>query len=61
MSLVRSLDVEFRQGGCVVDLAAILDSVVCPSINLLLPQPHGVEVRPDFIIVTPSKVRGNDC
>ena len=55
VDLVAKLEVITKDHGCLVDLSAILDVSVCPSIDLWLPKPHSWDsYGEDYVVVTPT-------
>jgi hypothetical protein len=56
LDAIAQIDVRLLEGGCLLDLSAILDLSVCPKIDIFLPRPHKVEEKKnDVVCVTPTE------
>jgi len=55
IDLVAQIEVLSQDNGCLLDLSAILDVSVCPTIDLHLPKPHSWEAHgDDYVQITPT-------
>lgn len=53
--IISQLQVLSQETGCLLDLTALLDLSICPSINILTSRPHKVEEKDDYIYITPTE------
>jgi len=55
IDLIAQIEVLSKDDGCLLDLSAILDVSVCPTIDLHMPKPHSWEDHEDWVQITPSE------
>jgi hypothetical protein len=59
VDLVAKLEVLSKDNGCLLDLSAILDVSICPTLDIFMHKPHHFQpVDDDHICVTPTQKSG---
>jgi hypothetical protein len=49
------IGVNLQNGGCIVGLGKYINKDICPTINIVLPKPHILDVTAETITVKPAR------